>query len=184
MRRACFYLCQNTGPGVDADGCCSFFPWVHVVECFWGSQNAWHDQAVQPAQVGIVLLFSLLTTWVLTVGKLRSESFPEPLRGGLCWGTATPQGRDHGVHVNVDSVVFLRKKSKGCMAKALPLNQHARFGTEGAEEQISGSLSPHWQLFIQPSRFTVECSSCALKLELVCISCYKPELLCKVKFYL
>lgn len=179
MRRACFYLCQNTGPGVDADGCCSFFPWVHVVECFWGSQNEWHDQAVQPGQVGIVLLFSLLRTWVLTVGKLRSESFPEPLRGEL-------------QHLRAGTTVytwmwtrwFLRKKSKGCMAKALPLNQHARFGTEGAEEQISGSLSPHWQLFIQPSRFTVECSSCALKLELICISCYNPELLCKVKFYL
>lgn len=179
MRRACFYLCQNTGPDVDADGCCSFFPWVHMVECFWGSQNEWHDQAVQPGQVGIVLLFSLLRTWVLTVGKLRSESFPEPLRGEL-------------QHLRAGTTVytwtwtrwFLRKKSKGCMAKALPLNQHARFGMEGAEEQISGSLSPHWQLFIQPSRFTVECSSCALKLELICISCYNPELLCKVKFYL
>lgn len=111
--------------------------------------------------------------------KVRSESFPEPLRGEL-------------QHLRAGTTVytwtwtrwFLRKKSKGCMAKALPLNQHARFGTEGAEEQISGSLSPHWQLFIQPSRFTVECSSCALKLELICISCYSPELLCKVKFYL
>lgn len=40
-----------------------------MVECFWGSQNEWHDQAVQPGQVGIVLLFSLLRTWVLTVRK-------------------------------------------------------------------------------------------------------------------